>query len=151
MFRNRKIAEHRPHATSTSFCFTRSVTLLTTNTKLKKDALRLPKSRGPVRAMLGVSSEARKVNQQRADFRSRKVAKLERMKSVSEAHCSVSRALHTRTERAKFHYCDKLQAGRPVHVSLAALPRLRRCRFSSSSSSLQRRAWLHCHQPQAHR
>ncbi len=38
-----------------------------------------------------------------------------------------------------------------VHVSLAALPRWRRCRSSSSSSSPRRHALPHRHQPQAHR
>src|SRR6202023_2909544 len=35
--------------------------------------------------------------------------------------------------------------------SLAALPRSRRCRSSSSSSSPRRHTLPHCHQPQAHR
>src|SRR5437764_4170319 len=38
-----------------------------------------------------------------------------------------------------------------VHVSLAALPRWRRCRSSSLSSSPRRHALPHRHQPQAHR
>jgi len=44
---------------------------------------------------------------------------------------------------------ELLRTCHPVPVSLAALPQLRRCRFSSSSSSPRRHAWPHGHQPQA--